>query len=536
MQYASTNFKQKLGLKSRQGSFELTIEDIPYIFKLGIGFSVIVNTAHIVKFGEGFKFGDWNSYEGRELRFGDLVSENYIIGKISNIYDISDIMWEVTNEMRCPANIPVLELEIILDEYFPSFPSQDNMIGKYAELKYGIGHLMGDDIIIFAGYILEWKLSDNGKKINFSIEHPLSHIRDNIFGKPSSILTSNITAASTSLTIEDASDFPSSGYVKIDNELIKYTGKSSNQLTGLTRGAYDTTATTHSGKSSNTSGAKVIFVKVYNAGETLINVLLHILCSTGKGTNGSYDILPEGCGLAISQDFIDFDSFTNYSHPALNYYNNRYGTSISVNELFQLCFWEEKNASEIINSILYILSGFLILDNDCKIKLISDDYQTSGNNFYLSQCNKEYKYNEWEAINKIEMLWQIYTQGDWKMLSSRWIDYGDKTSSRSITIYIPIIKKFTQPTGKPGDPDSDPESKIDVNYWYIRYANWWNYNEYKNKKKILSTFHTWRQILFECGDWTTITDMDNVKRKIIGRKVNLKNMSIELKHKERSFH
>ena len=58
-------------------------------------------------------------------------------------------------------------------------------------------------------------------------------------------LDADITAAVTSLTLVDASAFPASGTIGIDSEKITYTGKSTNTLTGLTRGASSTTATTH---------------------------------------------------------------------------------------------------------------------------------------------------------------------------------------------------------------------------------------------------------------------------------------------------
>ena len=65
-------------------------------------------------------------------------------------------------------------------------------------------------------------------------------------------LNGDITAAVTSLTLTDASAFPSSGYIYVQtkptagsttetvfsqSEVIKYTGKSTHTLTGLTRGA-----------------------------------------------------------------------------------------------------------------------------------------------------------------------------------------------------------------------------------------------------------------------------------------------------------
>lgn len=58
-------------------------------------------------------------------------------------------------------------------------------------------------------------------------------------------LASPITATATVLTVDDASALPSSGKLQIDSELIAYTGKSGNQLTGLVRGADGTTAAAH---------------------------------------------------------------------------------------------------------------------------------------------------------------------------------------------------------------------------------------------------------------------------------------------------
>ena len=55
-------------------------------------------------------------------------------------------------------------------------------------------------------------------------------------------LGADLTSSATTLTLSDASAFPTSGYIVVnpganDNETIKYTGKSSNTLTGLTRGS-----------------------------------------------------------------------------------------------------------------------------------------------------------------------------------------------------------------------------------------------------------------------------------------------------------
>ena len=58
-------------------------------------------------------------------------------------------------------------------------------------------------------------------------------------------LTADINGAVTTITLSDSSAFPASGTVQIDAEQITYTGNSSNQLTGCTRGANGTDAVGH---------------------------------------------------------------------------------------------------------------------------------------------------------------------------------------------------------------------------------------------------------------------------------------------------
>ena len=73
-------------------------------------------------------------------------------------------------------------------------------------------------------------------------------------------LASGITDSATSITLTDASQFPSSGtnYIQIGTEEISYTGISSNVLSGVTRGVRNTTAASHSGGATVTSTSSYI--------------------------------------------------------------------------------------------------------------------------------------------------------------------------------------------------------------------------------------------------------------------------------------
>ena len=56
--------------------------------------------------------------------------------------------------------------------------------------------------------------------------------------------------STTTVTVDDTSDFPSTGTLLIDSELITYTGTTSTEFTGCTRGASSTTAAAHDDRSA----------------------------------------------------------------------------------------------------------------------------------------------------------------------------------------------------------------------------------------------------------------------------------------------
>ena len=73
-------------------------------------------------------------------------------------------------------------------------------------------------------------------------------------------LNGDITDSATTITLTDASSFSSSGSVRIEDEIITYSGKSSNDLTGCTRGTNGTTAVAH----ANTTAVRESTVTRYN--------------------------------------------------------------------------------------------------------------------------------------------------------------------------------------------------------------------------------------------------------------------------------
>jgi len=97
-----------------------------------------------------------------------------------------------------------------------------------------------------------------------------------------------IDSSETSIDITDASSFPSSGRFLVGSEVITYTGKSSNTLTGCTRGAFNTTAAAHDNGSTVTYCPKVTTSAAYFS-TAYIGIRLRISESevTIVGTSGT---------------------------------------------------------------------------------------------------------------------------------------------------------------------------------------------------------------------------------------------------------
>lgn len=95
-------------------------------------------------------------------------------------------------------------------------------------------------------------------------------------------LTNNISNVSTApIVVGSTADFAlSSGALLIDSELIKYTGKTATSFTGITRGAYGSTAAAHSAGakvteaqslSSPTVAAAVVFLQTTTSNQVAID-------------------------------------------------------------------------------------------------------------------------------------------------------------------------------------------------------------------------------------------------------------------------
>ncbi len=134
---------------------------------------------------------------------------------------------------------------------------------------------------------------------SFNCAEVISYLQAEIESTQST-LDGSITNTETSITLDNASSFPTSGMIKIEDEFITYTGKSINTLTGATRGGLSGVAAAHDDES-------VVYLVRDSGDINPITLMLRLMISPGGG--GTYDVLPYGLG--ISQTLIDVTEFEN---------------------------------------------------------------------------------------------------------------------------------------------------------------------------------------------------------------------------------
>ena len=145
-----------------------------------------------------------------------------------------------------------------------------------------------DYVTIFRGVVTD-VTSDAGKVV-LQINHPDDKKRGTLYKKVDTALNGAITNSQTTITLTSVSNLlqpitgPSGGIdtafesaVRIDDEIIKYTGISGFNLTGCTRGYLNTTASAHADDASVTS--------FYRLRGNVIDLSLKLLAS---GFNGPF--------------------------------------------------------------------------------------------------------------------------------------------------------------------------------------------------------------------------------------------------------
>ncbi len=171
-----------------------------------------------------------------------------------------------------------------------------NLIGQEVRIYLGrsnVGMDFADYFELPLTYIIKVDHVDNS--YSFASSEQTQRMDKPIYSDVSA-LGVDILVGTTIWTMRDTiTSFPATGFLKVDNEFVSYTGIDSvnNRFTGVVRGELNSVPAVHA--------ANTDCMLVETLTDNPLNIILKLLCSGGGG--GTYDVLQRG--LAIDHTLID---------------------------------------------------------------------------------------------------------------------------------------------------------------------------------------------------------------------------------------
>jgi hypothetical protein len=105
---------------------------------------------------------------------------------------------------------------------------------------------------IGTGTNLKYYVNEGGGYFDITPIRETTASGDVTFSASANTLAANVSNSATEITLTSVSGFPSTGFVKINSEIILYAAVSGSQLTGCVRGQFSTTAAAHTSGNSVT--------------------------------------------------------------------------------------------------------------------------------------------------------------------------------------------------------------------------------------------------------------------------------------------
>jgi hypothetical protein len=147
-------------------------------------------------------------------------------------------------------------------------------------------------------------------------------MRKDIFELAKTTLAQSLSASATTIEVFNTailqtvahgasySDAPSAtvGYVKIQDEVIRYTGKTSTQFTGCTRGALNTRAVEHAVDAATAADRRTAVEEYVYLEMPAVKLMYALLTGTLHGQGGA--VLPTSWNLGIPATYVRLADFT----------------------------------------------------------------------------------------------------------------------------------------------------------------------------------------------------------------------------------
>lgn len=266
----------------------------------------------------------------------------------------------------------------------------NNLFGKKVTIKHGFTDLViGDFVSIYPQlYVDDIRLSDDHLHYEFTFSDTLLSLNVDLFyGIPSTNLNGALTDVATTVTVDFTegflattfSKFSSLVYIKIDDEIMKYTATTSTTFT-VVRGQLGTSAVAHSSRAA----VKQIYLFSKGTSENfglISDLILYPLLTSDAGTNGIYDAGIVRWGAGISESKIDvveirrtcFELWATQS-ATHNLYTNGLTYITLLNKW--MIIDRKENCLSFLNRILAVINCVLYVNQNGKLSVKRADYWT----------------------------------------------------------------------------------------------------------------------------------------------------------------
>jgi len=267
-----------------------------------------------------------------------------------------------------------------------------DITGSRATIKIGFQELAITDFIeLPTCQVVSWDNS-NSLKTKFVLRHFVyTEFKRKVFRSLSKCtLTVDVNSSATTLTVASGtnSNFHTSDgaiwgrttytYLKIDNEIMRYTAKSSTTFT-VTRGQLGSTAASH------TAGAEI--KEIYYVYDTPIEFLIQVLTGYNNTDGAPEDFnqaLPSGFGLDLDVD-NDIDEIQMF-----NEHVKWEQTPATINWKYKWIIDDEKDANSfIVEQVLKLLPGFFIYTENSKLGIKIFDLRLYHEDAFCGEIDNE---------------------------------------------------------------------------------------------------------------------------------------------------
>lgn len=244
-----------------------------------------VDVTELLRFDSGFFFDD------PTLFFDGVVVHPESRPYISLGGTTKRITQQLQQDKTANSSISSVKIELIdknnfVTNLFTPGNYVDDILARRAQVYLGFqsGAHPQDSIKIFSGLIDNVEFGSGNVVINIS--HPEQFKRQVIFPLIQSEIDGAIDSSQTTITLTDTTGLLEPfgiflTYIRIEDEIIQYTGISGNDLTGCTRGALLTSAAAHDDETETSS--------FYRFQEDPINLAIALMIS-GYGVFGNLDV------------------------------------------------------------------------------------------------------------------------------------------------------------------------------------------------------------------------------------------------------